>query len=399
MENGTISAMIFPRRNSVAALGFICLTTALGACGGGSQPTSSTPPAGEEITVSGVAPANGMFDPAPTVDGANTLWMSFSIVEPSPVDAVLSHVSTRVARSDDGGLSWQDTGVPPNSTSTFQVPNDTTPDPGDTLNATWQYEVSHLIYDPDDTNPDRRWKILWHRFLGVDINGTRVSVLEHGWIGMKTAPAPDGPWSAERKLFVGTLYNSVNDATLGPPEFDLPALFPGNDNMGLCAAFSEPGVLVKTDGIYISMLCGAGAAGKTVLLRCDHALANCDYLGDFLLNSEAAQFENAGQDFEGFSASEMFTVGNTDYLMVTPNTPSQDLYRGCLVFEINDLASAMLRRQGGAPVLLDRIEGEAGSFRGACGYHPALTASGVLLSQFTTSVPNFHIMATGVQLP
>ncbi|MGD8571927.1 MAG: hypothetical protein PVH98_05660 [Gammaproteobacteria bacterium] len=376
---------------------FVLLSCSLvSACGGSdSGDGSNTDPVSEEITVSGINPANGMFDPAPTVDGSYNLWMSFSIVEPSSVDPVLSHVNTRIASSTDGGLTWQDAVVAPNTTSDFQVPDGS----GGTYNATWHYEVSRLFYDPYASDPNERWKILWHRFLGVDINGVYTPLFEHSWIGLSTAPAPGGPWSSERKLFVGTLYDTANDTTIGPPEFDLPALFPDNLELGLCAAFTEPGVLVKSDGVYISMLCGAGPAGKTVLLQCSHDLSSCDYLGDFLLNSEAAQFEYPDQDFEGFSASELFTINSTDYLMVTPNNPTTDVYRGCLVFQIQDLASAQLVRQNGNPVLIKRIDGELDTFRGACGYHEALTESGILLSQHTSAVPQFHIMATKIQIP
>jgi hypothetical protein len=372
------------------------LLVACGGGGGGGSKFNPSPEA-EEITLNGASWVYGIFDPAPTVDGSNNLWMSYSAVRPSPVDAVLAHVSTRIASSMDGGLTWEDAGdsAIPNDASDFTVPDGSS----GTYNATWQYEVSRLAYDPYDADNNRRWKVLWHRFLGVDINGTKAALFEHSWMGLSTAPTPTGPWSSERKLFVGTLYDTVNDATIGVPEFDLPALHPGNTQLGLCAAFSEPGMLVKSDGIYVSMLCGAGAAGKTVLLKCAHDFSTCDYVGNFLQHSEAAQFENPGQTFEGFSASEMFSAGGSDYLMVTPNNPTNDVYRGCLVFRIADLTTALVQRENGNPVVIERIEGETDTFRGACGYHPMLTESGVLLSQHTTEIPQFHIIATKVQIP
>lgn len=366
---------------------------ALVGCGGGAQPEESVPELENEITLNGFAPANGIFDPAPTVDGGGRLWMSYSAVKPSPASPVLAHVSTRIARSADGGLSWQDIGVAPNRADDFLVPDGA----GGSYQATWHYEVSRLVYDPHDPQAERRWKLLWHRFLGVEINGQNIPLFDHSWIGLSTAPAPEGPWSGERKLFVGAGYNADSNDVLGAPQIDLSA-YPAVQQ---CLALTEPGVLVKSDALYISLKCGSDTAGKIFLLRCDRGFtaSGCDYRGDFLLDDEAARFQNAGQDFAGFSASEMFTVGAKDYLMVTPNTPSEDLYRGCLVFEISDLNTAGLKRQAGEPVLLTRIEGIPGSFRGACGYHTALSASGVLLSQHSLSVPNFHIVATGVQLP
>lgn len=374
---------------------------ALAACGGSASgdTVGSLPQAGPtELRIAGSPATDGVFDAAPTLDGSNTLWMSHSIVRASPNDPIVPQVRTRIASSTDRGATWTDAGVDPNRMAgpDLQVPDGK----GGATWATWRFEVSRLLYDPYDVNPARRWKLLWHRLLAANLGGQAVPIATHGWIGYATAATPGGTWSAERKLFTGAGYDAVvMDAYLGAPEFALAARFPGAAQLGGCAAFTEPGLLARADGIYVSLQCAASAAGKIVLLRCDRAFASCAYLGDLLTNGEAAQFSWAGEALAGFAAPELVESGGAAYLIVTGYEPPADTYRGCLVFRVRDLAAAALERTGGAPALVKRIAGTAGSFNGACGYDAQASASGVIYSEYRTAVPRFRLFASRVVVP
>jgi hypothetical protein len=157
-------------------------------------------------------------------------------------------------------------------------------------------------------------------------------------------------------------------------------------------------MLAKPDGIYISLQC-AGSPAKIIGLKCDRAFLSCTYLGDFLTESEAAQFDQNSQALNGFAATEMVTVGSKDYLIVTPYEPPEDRYRGCLVFQIGDLATASLVRSNGAPVVVKRISGASGSFNGACGYDSSTTGSGIIFSEYNSSTPHFRLFASHITLP
>lgn len=370
----------------------------LASCGGGGSsddPVAGGSPTRIDFTVSNAA--NGIFDPAPVNDGSGTLWMSYSIVDTSANDPVLPHIGTRIASSTDSGLSWTADPVIPNMPVDIQVPDGM----GGMMWATWHFEVSRLVYDPFAVDANLRWKLFWHRYLEANIGGTGTRLFEHGWIGVSTAPSPTGPWATERKLFVGAGYDTGNNTTLGIPEYDLAALFPAANNLGACAAFTEPGIVAANNGIFISLKCGTGGVGKIVLIKCDNELtaSSCIYVGDFLDDSEAAQFSGTGQNFAGFSATELVVVSGTTYLIVTPTESPGDLYRGCLVFEVADLATATLVRNMGDPVLVKRVEGTAGSFNGACGYVEGLTASGIVYSEFNDSAPQFRLFASHTGLP
>jgi hypothetical protein len=368
---------------------------ALCSCGGSSNDTTPTP--ATELTISGSPATDGIFDPAPMSDTSGNLWMSYSTVNYSASaaasGAALTEVRTRIASSPDGGSTWTDAGIDPNNNSApdLQVPN-----PWTSIGlvwADWHYEVSSLLYDPYDADPAKRWKMLWNRVLFVSNGSDSILSKDSNWIGLSTASTPNGTWSAERKLFAGLLYNTADNVFIGAPEIQLNTL---NTSLNGCGIFTEPSMLAKSDGIYISLAC-MGTTSKIVGVKCDRTFTTCSYLGDFLQGSEAAKFSQSGQTLDGFSASELVSVDSNDYLIVTPT--ESDIYRGCLAFRISNLANATLDRSGGVPVLVKRISGTSGSFNGACSYDPRATGSGIIYSEATTSAPQYHLFASHITLP
>lgn len=334
------------------------------------------------VTISNVSVDHGNFDPAPTRDDNGQIWMSYSHV--SSATSGINQIETRVATTTDAGLSWQDAGVV-NAVSSLGIAE---------INAI-AHEVSRLMYNPfavaAGADP---WILLWHRYLSV-LSGTQtVRLFEHGWIGMKSGPDALNLGS-ERKLFSALAYDPVNNTdALGAPEYALDTLYPSA--LGDCVAVSEPGILIKSSGVYVSLLCAkATPPGKIFLLRCDHALDNCQYLGDFLTGDEASHLNSA---YDGYSASEMVTVANSDYLIVTPTISTGDLYRGCVAYKITDLDNASVLRDSGTPVA-ELILEQHGDFNGACGYTEGLSGSGIIMSEaFINSSPTFRLFTTGANL-
>ncbi|MES9972420.1 MAG: hypothetical protein ABW092_20495 [Candidatus Thiodiazotropha sp.] len=363
-------------------------------CGGGGGNDDNPSQTATELQVIATPGDDGIFDPAPTWDGDTTLWMSHSSVNLSSDDPLLFQVHTRIATSQDGGASWVDTGTDPNNASLlpdFQITVGV-----DTFWATWRFEVSRLFYDPYDSDANRRWKILWHRVVAIG-NPTPAALFQNSWIGYSSAASPDGAWHDERKLFTGSLYNSADmDPIIGSPEFPLDTTY--NSELGNCTLFTEPGVLARSEGIYISLHCTG--ENKIVLLRCNRAFSNCEYVGDLLTAADAVPFSLSDQPIDFFSASELVDTATATYLIVTGVVETDDRYNGCLVFKVSDLASATLERSGGEPVLVTLVNGNSGSFNGACGYDPHDTADGIIYSEFTpTSSPRFHLFSSHVTLP
>jgi hypothetical protein len=216
-------------------------------------------------------------------------------------------------------------------------------------------------------------------------------LFEHGWIGMKSG-ATATTLGNERKLFTGAGYNTSNNAdALGAPEYPLATLEPAA--LGDCVAFTEPGVLLKSNGVYVSLVCAKIPPGKIILLRCDHDMNNCTYLGDLMDGSEA---DTISASYDGISASELVDVNGQDYLIVTPT--SGNLYRGCVAYKITDLDIALIERDAGIPVA-SLVIPQHGDFNGACGHVEELTGSGIMISEaFFTESPTFRLFATDAQL-
>lgn len=343
---------------------------------------------GERVVVQGLVGdgAGGIYDPSLAEDGSERLWMSYSAVQPSPIHGLaFNAISTRVAYSDDRGRDWTDAGVVNRSTDVRLPP------PHDRLAAKWEHEVSRLAFDPWAPEP-LRWKLLWHRYLRVHDGQAPDSapLFEHGWIELKTAPDPRGPWSAGRKLFAGSHYNRANDTTIGPPELRLDRLFSGAAALGDCLAFTEPGAFARADAVYVSLKCATGRpTGKVVLLACRRDFRACDFKGIFLRDADAARF---GRGYSGFSATELVAHGERVFLAVTPTREPGESYHGCLFFEVAALDRARLR--GLEPQLV--VSAGEGVINGACGYTPG-AADGVYLSRyFPGTAQPFRIVRTGV---
>jgi len=356
--------------------------------------TVATPSKQMHVSRLGPEAAGGIFDPSIVDDGSGTLWMSYSTVQPSArFGKVFPQIGTRIASSTNGGLDWTDAGVavaPPQEVKL--------PPPHDKLNAYWVNEVSSLAYDPH-ARPESRWKLLWHRYLRVYDGKAPIAarLFEHGWISLRSAPSPKGPWSPERKLMVGSGYSDNNNNTIGPPEMRLDKLFPGRDKLGRCLVYTEPSMLARPEGIYVGFHCATGGSdGRIVLLRCDHEFRSCSYQGAFLEDNEADRY---GKNFSGFSATEMVARGNRTYLIVTPTRNPGSLYAGCLIFEVESLERAKLKSSGGKPALLDQVHGDEGTFNGACGYIPGSRGGGIVFGQYwPDEQQQFRLFRSGKQL-
>lgn len=363
------------------------LTGCGGSSGDGTQEISPVvTPNLNPIQLSGIAIEQGVFDPAPTVDSNGMIWMSYSHVSLAPSN--ITRIETRIATTINNGLDWQDAGVLANAASSLTLPS-----PND-VNAI-AHEVSRLIYNPfavaAGADP---WILLWHRYLSVLSGSETVRLFEHGWIGMKSG-ATAQTLGAERKLFTGFGYDTVNNGdALGNPEYPLNTMFV--TALSNCAVFTEPGILAKSNGIYVSLLCAKNAVpGKIILLRCDHNMENCTYLGDFIEGSEANTIKTS---YDGFSASELVSIDDQDYLIVTPTISTENIYRGCVAYKITDIDNAVLERTSGTPVASLIIE-EHGDFNGACGYIKELSGSGIMMGEaFFTGQPIFRLFTTGATL-
>lgn len=321
-----------------------------------------------QLTPAG-AGAFGVFDPSLAYDG-DKAHISYSVIDPSAQWPAQNEriVQTYIARSPNQGATWTVLGGPVNRALDVTLPGGV---PG-----TWHHEVSALIHDPGAPVAER-WKLIWHHYLLRD----GVRDFQNGWIAYKTAPRAE--WLAfaqEIKLFAGAGYNPENNFAGGPtrsplggpPKIRLDLAFP---QLQECAGFTEPGLTVTQDALFLTMACGrAQDSNRIFLLRCAHP---CDpvrqeswtYAGTAAFPYLLTEAEAAAFGKNGFSAPELYSFAGRDLLIASPtsDSPVKDAYNGCLVFEFVDIDSGRLQRHpNGVPVAENSIFGTPGSFNGVC---------------------------------
>ena len=340
--------------------------------GGSATPTAPISTSPVELDFASLGANKGIFDPSVAQDPTTArLWMSYSLVTHSDLWPLQNDkISTRLAFSDDQGSSWTEGGLFLHEAQDVALPVAPPNNAG-----TWNHEVSSLVYDPGAL-PNERWKLFGHHYLWM--NGTRM--FEHGWISLKTAANPQGPWSAERKMFTGSLYNAVNDAIIGPPEYRLNVNFP---QLADCLTFSEPGCWATANSLYLALLAATGSGNRIVLLKLTHASGNWELVGTLLTAADASHF-----GYDGFTAPEICQVNGTFYLIATPQTNGK--YLGTFVFQIEELESATIARTDGYPDLVTAIYGADTTHNGAATYVASATGCGILYSEVFVTPPNVH---------
>lgn len=373
-----------------------------------SSARAAEPPAAiSEVLLPG-APDHGIFDPSIAADDTGTIYMSLSGVGSTAARTGVGSlaVSTYLAASSDQGKQWR---ILARINPSVAVALRSAPSPHRGM---WQNEVSALVFDRYAI-PAARWKLFWHQYLNV--NGVRR--FQHGWIAYKEAPSPAELAGARpTKLMTGRAYDPVDDdaagwthpAIAGPPRLSLADL---SRELSRCVAVTEPGVLAKSEGVYLSLVCIRGSpfgllgfSNSVILLKCTRpcrAAARWSYLGTALTQADAGTL---GMD--KFSASDMFSTGGHDFITVSPvgSVPVPDSYKGCTVFEFADLSRAhILRNAAGRAQVQAHEELGPAAFNGACSFLPAKVNPGLLigrvegLERSRVIEATFHIYRTPVR--
>ena len=365
----------------------VAILVACGACGGGSAGNSdaashtdtaiaidaaipdapSCPALGAidvahatEVTVNGDAPALGIFDPSLVYPGdASGGAMAYSAVPDQQT------IRTHVAVSADHGATWTMVAEANTPEATALTTTDMTECPGGTCTGNLISEVSSLIYDADEPDAAKKWKLFAHRYLV----GPNVALhYAYGTITLQTAAQPQGPWTAPQKLIGWTSpspYSStgvvVNATTLAGTTQD-------------CRALTEPGAIWLPGAIDLAVGCvyldGATPKIRIELLRSTTHGASWVSVGTLLRAADAACSGNP----PNLNGADLYATNGTEYVVATPSDSTG--YRGCMVFPIDDPSTGKIERdgQGRAVVAQDFT---AGQFNGACTF--ADGANGMML--------------------
>jgi len=338
------------------------------------------------------AEPGGVFDANLARDQASgRLWMSYSGVT-GPAGS--GFVSTHLAYSDDDGTTWCDQGT---VNAAAPVPESDQPSRVAGPDGHWNHEVPALAYDAE-APAERRWTLVWHRYLHVadDDPATDDRRFEYGWIAIRSAATAPGLMTApERKLFSSLAYHvpdveAYNEAVAGgSPEkrWDV------DPDLGGCLVFTEPGILAAGGKLYIAMYCFQSRQDQdVVLVAFSHASGAWSHLGTLLTTADAVDINPA---LVGFNAPDLYSVGSSTRLIVSPTTGSA--YLGCIEYGLDLAAGALVDSNGDGPDPLLGIEknpdGEVFQ-TGACSYQEGIS-TGIVLGDTYFSGVQFRLVATG----
>ncbi|MGZ3454758.1 MAG: hypothetical protein ACXVEF_34460 [Polyangiales bacterium] len=358
-------------------------------CGPSTVPlTTVGPDLSTELTVSGdLGSTRGIFDPA-------IVWpldapigvMSYSSV-PSQ-DAIF----TRIATSDDKGATWT-------FASAVNAPVDVTVATteaglcaGSGCVGRIVHEVSALAIDPSD-DPSRKYKVYTHSYF-LFLGDPPKLRYDWGYIGVQTAPDPKGPWSSQEKL-LGWKSSAPSVSTDGVTQS-----LSDVEELADCIAFTEPSAITTPSTIEIALGCVEKTARiRIVQLRsADHG-AHFSYVGTLLSDADASCLASTQ-----LNAAHLFSSGGKTYLLASTAGSVMGGFVGydaCLVFEVEDLATAKVKKMNGGAKVLRRINGSSSRFTGACAYAEGATALGYVASSLALDEPPrvFRIYKTGVAAP
>lgn len=367
---------------------------------------------GSQLVIHGdVGSSSGIFDPSLYV-GSGAVAVAYSSV------ANTSDIHTRVATRDPNG-DWSLVADVNAAKIDVTIPCGAAGYNG-TCSGNVVHEVPSLVYEGDDPDPSRRWKVFTHTYLVGD-NPPNKLWYQYGHISLYTAPTASGPWSVEQSL-LGWVSDSPFSLEGVPAAGNLSSV----PDLSDCLAFTEPAALAgrprqaghnSTSSLYLSLGCiyvREPAPGKlvfnirvVVLRSADHG-KTFNYVDAIVTGCDAT---NLGFDSPTLNAADLFEGPDGDlFISVSPEGPVPIVgvgYAGCLILKIDELTSTeatVQRDDKGVPIVQQYLVPTTARFSGACTYHAqaATPTFGYLMPMlFVDSSPAspFRIVTSGVQPP
>lgn len=342
--------------------------------------------------------ALGYGDPSVTYQpDAAAGFMTYTRVAPSLAN-------TRWATSTDHGATWTYGGEVNAPTSTVVITSDPGICGGAVCAGTIIHEVSTIVEDPTDVAA-RRFKVFTHSyFAGAD----GKLHYELGTIDLWTSPTMSAGatftktrllgWnSSSSQSSSGVTVNLTTDAAMAP-------------YFSSCIFVTEPGAIVRGGTIDMVLGCFRYVSASDIpidmiMIRSTDHGATWKPVAKLLDKADALALGAQGPVGPQMNGGDLFEVNGTTYLYATPNgpvtsMPIADGYRGCVAIPFADVDAGVLARCDGKPAVVDRFQGAAGLFNGACIYREGASAAGVmgLTADVGRSKP-FQLFATKVAGP
>lgn len=349
-----------------------------------------------KLVIAGEQNRGGIYDPSLeySPDG-KTGWLAYSSIS-GDFKPVGPYVHTHLARSDDQGKTWRFVkAVCPSVDGSLQRPG------SDPLPGVWRYEVPSLCCDP--TDPGRPWKLFVHKYFW---NAKKDRMADYGWIALRTASDPAGPWSEEVPLFGAgdvVLFGLIHAgkfprAPYHQTKVDLNQLDPSlRDGV----AYSEPGTLVQAGIIYLTLTLLKTSGPERIVL-----LASKDHAATWRFVSVLVDRKDAqALGYSVLDGSSLAADRGQVFLLASPGV-RPDTHDGTVAFQFESLAAGRLKRNPDGSLLVAAYFAPQPSIAGhhagepnagQSDYDEHNTEGGLLMPQFNVrAYPEvFQIYQTG----
>ncbi len=228
---------------------------------------------------------------------------------------------------------------------------------------------------------------------------------DYGWIALRTASDPAGPWSEEVPLLGAgrvVLYGFIEAGRFPRDPYhetkvDLNGLDP---SLADAVAYSEPGTIVQDGTIYLSLsVLKPGGPDRIVLLASKDHAATWRFVGTLVGRKDAQ-----GLGYSVLDGSSLAAEGSKVFLLATPGTRS-DWHDGTVALEFESLDAGRLKRNADGSLFIANyfapqpsiLSGHGQSDAGQSDYDEHNTEGGLLMPQFNVrAYPEvFQIFQTG----
>lgn len=355
-------------------------------------PTVVDPKPANELVVKNDPPApGGIFDPSIEYPlNAPGGAMSYSGV------VATNDISTRIAVSPDKGATFTYVAAP-NKSGPFNVtvPTGSPRCPSGTCSGRLVHEVSSLVFDADDPDVTRRWKLFTHTYL---VMGADKLQYDLGHISLFTAQEPHLAWKDEGKALGWKSESEFSSK-------DAKTVVNGFPPMADCIALTEPDVMWRQGGV-LEVAVGCVKAGNPNSIRIE-LLRSFDHAQSFTWAATLLQGSDAlcvGGTVPQINAAELFQAQGKTWLIATPAGPVPGVgtaYRGCVVFPVAAGGKGVPRDASGAPLVERVIDTPDGRFTGACSVAEGASSLGYAVSALNsaTAPTGFRIYRSGQTAP
>lgn len=298
--------------------------------------------------VQGLSDRYSIFDPSATAaEGKGVL--AYTVVKPLPgKEAEKSGAAAPfigIAQAQNAScLKWTPAG------DVFSPTEDTivAPDGETTIAAgMWSYETPGLVYDPGDTG--REWKLYAYRYMWT-ASASFETARRYGMIALKTAPAPEGPWSKESWVFGA-------QADWPPPPYQdlIPTKVSALDpSLADIVAYTRPSPVSAGPGVIVMALSGftAGRTPDRVVMMASHDHGRTwRYMGTPLTVADAGRVGT----YTTLNGATLLRQGGRIYLAAVFGG-SATVSAGTFLFEFEDINKGLIRREkDGKPVLMKQV--------------------------------------------